>query len=74
MILMYSNIRMIVLKAAPSLVLSMRPSIGPWVSPGYLRLTDSLPVRVERAVATNHAEKAGLSLLWETLGIFLCRG
>lgn len=51
----------------------LRRSVG--TSPArYLRLTDSLPRRVERAVATNHAEKAGLSLLWETPGIFLCRG
>lgn len=44
--------------------LSVRPSIGPWVPSGYLRLTDSLALRVERTVATNHARKPA----------FLCSG
>lgn len=42
----------------------MHPSIGPWVPPGYLRLTDSLALQVERTVATNHARKPA----------FLCSG
>lgn len=46
------------------MALSVRPSIGPWVPPGYLRLTDSLALRVERTVATNHARKPA----------FLCSG
>ena len=47
----------------PSSRSSIRPSSKSL--PGYLRLTDSLPRRVERAVATNHA---GESLPFSALG------